>query len=424
MNNGIFSAGSGWDVLFIGLFLCAAVGYFFGSINFAVIISRLKYKQDIRNSGSGNAGMTNMLRTYGKGAAVLTLAGDIGKTLLACFIGSLFLGESGAYLAGLFVMIGHVKPVFFNFKGGKGFLTLLATALYCNPIVCLILLTFFFIIVSFTKYISLGSIIFALFYPIILSRFSEPNIIVTSCSLISAAIVVISHRENIKRLRDGNENKIHLGKDGKFLNKGILAAVNAAFILVTVGCIFLKISSVNGEWERRCETVVCNDYSYSQIQLRYIYLNCADEYLSSEENADTELVKNYDKTKPYHEQYLSSGESYAEFFMNLAKERAKYLITYRNAAKASGCAVPSEYQLQSRLSSFDDSVEESGLSEAYYILDTYGTGMKKSDITSVLSDECYIGLYISQNGDDAEQKASTYTVTFNEKAISEIIEKY
>ncbi len=424
MNNGIFSAGSGWDVLFIGMLLCAAIGYFCGSVNFAVIISKLKYKQDIRTIGSGNAGMTNMLRAYGKGAAVLTLAGDIGKTVLSCFIGSLLLGESGAYLAGLFCMVGHVKPIFFDFKGGKGFLTLLATALYCNPIVCLILLTFFVIIVSFTKYISLGSMIFALFYPIILSRFSEPNIIITLCSLISAVIVLISHKENIKRLRNGNENKIHLGKDGAYLNKGVLIVLNIALTAITVGCIFLKISSVNGAWERRCEAAICGDYSYSQIQLRYIYIDCADGYISNEENADTELVKNYDKTKPYHEQYLSNGESYADFFMKLAKERAEYLLTYRSAAEASGCALPSEYQLESRFSSLNEAVEASGLEEAYYILDTYGAGMKRSDITSVLSDECYIGLYISQSDEDPALKASNYTVTFNEKAISKILEKY
>ena len=105
------------------------VSYLLGSINTSIIISKVLYKDDIRRHGSGNAGMTNMLRTYGKGAAGLTLVGDLMKTVIAIFFAAFFFGfgyvrgvSTGmgiCYVAGLFVVIGHVFPIFYNFKGGK-----------------------------------------------------------------------------------------------------------------------------------------------------------------------------------------------------------------------------------------------------------------------------------------------------------------
>lgn len=423
MNNGIFSSGSSWDVLFIGLFLCAITGYFLGSVNFAVIISRLKYKRDVRTSGSKNAGMTNMLRTYGKAAALLTLLGDVGKTLLSCYIGSIFLGEGGAYVAGLFCMIGHTKPIFFSFKGGKGVLTLMATVLYCNPVVCFILLTFFVIIVSCTKYISLGSIIFALFYPIVLSRFSEPNIIITVCSLISAVIVVVSHRKNIQRLRDGEENKIHLGKNGEFMKKGTLVLLNLFVIALTVGVVFSRIYTANGMGERRQEAAVCGEYSYSRLQMRYLYISCADEYLADEANGEEELVKNYDPNKKYCEQYLQSGESYADFFMSLAKQKATTLLCGKSAANAAALPAPSEYQINAYTQELDSAAESSGLDIAYYILDKYGRGMKKADITAVLTDECHTDLYLKSDAYSPD-KLNSFDIEFDEKLLDEIKQEY
>jgi glycerol-3-phosphate acyltransferase PlsY len=107
------------------LFICAAVlcmtvSYLLGSLNFAIIISGKTYRQDIRNHGSKNAGMTNMMRTYGKKAAALTLLGDMLKAVVSCLIGYALIGQLGAYIAGLFCMIGHIFPVFYRFKGGKG----------------------------------------------------------------------------------------------------------------------------------------------------------------------------------------------------------------------------------------------------------------------------------------------------------------
>ena len=142
----------------IGVFLIILAGYFLGSINFAIIISSTQYKQDIRDFGSNNAGMTNMMRTYGKKAAALTLIGDALKAVIACLIGHIILGQLGAYIAGLFCIVGHIFPIYYNFKGGKGVVTAGVTIFMCNPIVFLIIITMFFIIVLISRYISLGSV--------------------------------------------------------------------------------------------------------------------------------------------------------------------------------------------------------------------------------------------------------------------------
>ena len=100
--------------------VCAVIAYLLGSLNSAIIVSRYKFKQDIRSFGSGNAGLTNMHRVYGKDGAVWTLLGDIAKQLVSVLIGSIMFGRMGAYLAGAFCMIGHIFPVYYRFKGGKG----------------------------------------------------------------------------------------------------------------------------------------------------------------------------------------------------------------------------------------------------------------------------------------------------------------
>ena len=193
--------------------------YLLGSINFAIIISGRKYKQDIREFGSKNAGMTNMMRTYGKKAAALTLLGDVLKAVVACLIGYLLIGSLGAYIAGLFAILGHIFPIFYGFKGGKGVATTAASILMCNPIVFLVLFLIFAIIVLFTKYISLGSVICVMLYPLLLDSISRiftgqtsPYILFT---MLIAAIVVFKHWGNIKRLAEGKENKFSFKKSDK-----------------------------------------------------------------------------------------------------------------------------------------------------------------------------------------------------------------
>ena len=200
----------------IGFVVGAVIAYLLGSVNFGIIISKAKFKDDIRKHGSGNAGMTNMMRTYGKAAAGMTLFGDCMKAIIAVIIGTMLNGDMGGYVAGLFCIVGHVYPLYFKFKGGKGVATAAAMLLLLNPIVFLILLIIFVIIVGFTKYLSLGSVMCMIVYPLILNRFmGEPNYIITIISLLITVFILFMHRENIKRLLAGTESKFSFKKSDK-----------------------------------------------------------------------------------------------------------------------------------------------------------------------------------------------------------------
>lgn len=199
----------------LGHILCFVIPYLLGSINFAILISKIKFNEDIRKHGSGNAGMTNMLRTYGKTAGIMTFAGDALKAFIAVFIGMLLLGEMGTYLAGLGVIIGHVYPVYYKFKGGKGVVTAIITILFIQPTIALMVIAIFVLVVAFTKYISLGSILGAAFYPMLVYVFSpEPDFKVLYAFVIGVFIIWL-HRANIKRLYEGTENKLSFGKGNK-----------------------------------------------------------------------------------------------------------------------------------------------------------------------------------------------------------------
>jgi glycerol-3-phosphate acyltransferase PlsY len=195
----------------------AAAAYLLGSVNFAIIISRVYAKDDVRKHGSGNAGMTNILRTYGKIPAAITALGDIAKTVGAIFLAKLIFSQMGfadidpGYIAGLFVILGHIYPVYFGFRGGKGVITTLGVMLIVNPIVFLIIVAIFVPLVFITKIVSLSSILGAILYPILTFAFTYmqngPVRYNSLFSLVYAAIVLIGHRENIKRLLKGEENK-------------------------------------------------------------------------------------------------------------------------------------------------------------------------------------------------------------------------
>jgi glycerol-3-phosphate acyltransferase PlsY len=191
-------------------------GYLLGSINFAIIISSTQYKQDIRNFGSNNAGMTNMMRTYGKKAAAFTFIGDVLKAVVACLLGHILLGQLGAYIAGLFCILGHIFPIYYKFKGGKGVLCTSAMALILTPIEFLILLAVFVILVSWTKYVSLGSVTVAFLYPIVVSGHIKVafngaikmNGVMALITILLAIIIVYCHRGNLQRISEGTERKI------------------------------------------------------------------------------------------------------------------------------------------------------------------------------------------------------------------------
>ena len=203
--------------------LTALSGYLLGSILFGVLISKVLYNDDVRSHGSGNAGMTNVLRTYGKLAAVLTTLGDVGKSVAAVRLGRLLFtallgGQTaldpvcGAYLAAIFCMIGHSRPLFFGFKGGKGVLVGAGAALATEPLVCAVLLGIYLVEFAITRIVSLGSIIIAALYPVatlihLLAHGADAATVAfsTVCCAIMAAMVIWLHRSNIERLKNGTE---------------------------------------------------------------------------------------------------------------------------------------------------------------------------------------------------------------------------
>ena len=218
VNNPSLSLGMQIFALIASVIIIILSSYLLGSLNFAIIISGKQYKQDIRSYGSKNAGMTNMMRTYGKKAAALTLVGDMLKATVACVIGFLLLGLLGAHIAGLFCVIGHIFPLYYKFKGGKGVATTAMVILMCNPLVFAVLLLIFVLIVLGTKFISVGSIMCVMLYPVLLDRFDKwmyGGSYGVVFAILIALLVVLKHWPNIKRLKDGTENKFSFKKSVK-----------------------------------------------------------------------------------------------------------------------------------------------------------------------------------------------------------------
>ena len=200
------------------------IAYLIGSVNFSVILSKKMAGFDVREKGSGNAGTTNMLRSVGKKAAALTLVCDVLKgviaILIAMFIGWAFKIENQSLLvqiAGIAVVIGHTFPIFFGFKGGKGVATSLGILIMSNWQIGLICLVFGVLLIALTRMVSLGSCSVAVLFPV-LTLFITDNYIVSQgsgyliYSIILAVIVLYNHRSNIKRIMEGNENRISFGK--------------------------------------------------------------------------------------------------------------------------------------------------------------------------------------------------------------------
>lgn len=214
--------------LIIKYIIIAVIAYLLGSLNFSIILSEVVKKKDIRDSGSGNAGATNMLRTYGKKAAVGTMIGDILKVALGIIIAFAILDVPMKYIfsnpadaaeiqrvmlykefAGLFCVLGHIFPLYFKFKGGKGVAACTGMVIIVDWRIALILFVIFIGVILISKWISLGSIVIALLYPVLIFAFYK-NFILAAVALLFTAIVIVAHRENIKRLAKGTENKISI----------------------------------------------------------------------------------------------------------------------------------------------------------------------------------------------------------------------
>ena len=198
------------------LVIISILGYLLGSVNGAIVISRLVYKDDVRKYGSKNAGMTNMLRVYGKKAAIYTILVDFTKGMIAVIMARLaFAGQTlsfdPAYISAIFTIIGHIFPIYFKFKGGKGILAALGVITVLNPLVMLFMLLTFIPLCFVTKIVSLSSILGAFFYPILTCLLKlymgEPYLIDTILASVIAVMIIFMHRENIKRLLNGTERK-------------------------------------------------------------------------------------------------------------------------------------------------------------------------------------------------------------------------
>ena len=210
----------------VAYIIMSIIAYCIGSINFSVIISKKMAGFDVREKGSGNAGSTNVLRSVGIKAALVTLICDILKGVVSILIALLVGNIAGevdkallVQLAGIFVVLGHTFPIFFKFKGGKGVATSLGVLLMTNWQIGLICLVFALAIIIFTKMVSMGSVGAAILFPILTPFLKEHFIVKTDgisyliFSIILAAIIAFNHRENIKRILNGTENKISFKKE-------------------------------------------------------------------------------------------------------------------------------------------------------------------------------------------------------------------
>lgn len=216
----------GKDLLLYVLF-CAVIPYLLGSLSFSIIVTKLLFHQDIRTFGSGNAGMTNVLRTFGKGAAALTIVGDIGKGVAAVLLAKAFFAGNangaaylqmeilGIYLAAFFAVIGHVYPVYFGFKGGKAVSVATGTIAAIQPVLLIPLVAVFFLVLACGKMVSLSSVCCAAVYPVVTFLYYQfylraPGASVataTAGAVIVGGLVIWLHRANIQRIKNGTEYK-------------------------------------------------------------------------------------------------------------------------------------------------------------------------------------------------------------------------
>ncbi len=196
----------------INYLIIIIISYCIGSISTSYIIAKRMMGVDIRTQGSGNAGSTNVLRTLGKKAGIMTFAGDLLKGVIAVFIAKFIAyfahmdASNVAYIAVVAVVIGHNWPVFLGFRGGKGVATSLGAMIAVNPIIALSCFAFFILIVYVTKYVSLGSVLSICTSPIIMLCIG--NYKGLAVTLFLSISVIFKHRENIKRLLNGTERKI------------------------------------------------------------------------------------------------------------------------------------------------------------------------------------------------------------------------
>ena len=194
---------------------CIVMGYLLGSLNGALVISRLGMHDDVRKKGSGNAGLTNFHRSYGGWSTLLVIVIDLGKMIGACLLAKLILPEYPDYakmLAGFFVQLGHIFPLYFRFRGGKGILCSAALALMMDWRIFAIIMAVFLILFFATRYVSLGSILAAVSFAICFGVIFSGHPWIWGMAIAMAVMAIFMHRGNIQRLLKGEERKTHFHK--------------------------------------------------------------------------------------------------------------------------------------------------------------------------------------------------------------------
>lgn len=199
----------------------AVVAYLLGSLNGAVIASKRVFHRDVRDYGSGNAGLTNFYRSFGAPGLLIVLGTDVAKSLLAALIGGLVMGmvgyaDVGKLFAGFCLMLGHIYPAFYGFRGGKGVVCAAVTLLCVDFRLGLLALAVFAVVVWLTRYVSLGSVVAAAIAPI--AVWAEHGGLCALLCLFCALLLVIKHRSNLRRLARHTEPKLEFKKNlsGKF----------------------------------------------------------------------------------------------------------------------------------------------------------------------------------------------------------------
>lgn len=192
------------------LFIIAVVSYLCGSFSSSVVVSKVFLRKDLREYGSGNAGLTNSYRLMGGKLTLFVLIGDVLKAVIGVSTGGWLMGPLGRLIAGAFVMVGHMFPVFFGFRGGKGVLTGATMLVLFDWRVFLIAFALFALSVAITRWVSLGSILGALSFPITTFIFYH-DVTMTVLAALMGGAVIVAHHGNIGRILSGTERRFTFG---------------------------------------------------------------------------------------------------------------------------------------------------------------------------------------------------------------------
>lgn len=199
--------------LFLPVVVIAVVTYLLGCCNSALIISKYVFHDDIRNHGSGNAGLTNFYRVFGKGKVVWVILVDLAKAMISTWLGGAVLGYflgwpvAGKLIGGICCILGHSFPAMFGFRGGKGVLCGAGVILMMDWRIALTCLGVFAVLVAITRMVSLGSMVAAILFPITCWLIYH-DVAVVILAVIAGVLIVWRHKENAKRIAKGEENKL------------------------------------------------------------------------------------------------------------------------------------------------------------------------------------------------------------------------